>query len=47
MGTVDILSLLLSHALLGLAAWRIMRRDDLDADPAITPDGQGERPGDA
>lgn len=31
---VDILTLVLSHGLLALAAWRLLLRDDLDADPA-------------
>ena len=30
---VDILALALSHGLLALAAWRLMMRGDLDADP--------------
>jgi len=30
---VDILTLVLSHGLLALAAWRLLLRDDLDADP--------------
>ena len=33
---VDILALLLSHGLLALAAWRLILRDDLDADPPIS-----------
>lgn len=34
MGIVDIFSLFLSHALLALAAWRLVQRHDLDSDPA-------------
>ena len=30
---VDIFALALSHGLLALAAWRLMLRGDLDADP--------------
>ena len=30
---VDIFSLALTHALLALAAWRLLLRDDLDHDP--------------
>lgn len=37
---VDILALTLSHGLLLVAVWRLLRRDDLDhEDPA--PEGQG------
>jgi len=31
---VDLFALALSHALLALAAWRLVLRRDLDADPA-------------
>ena len=37
---VDLFALALSHALLALAAWRLVLRADLDRDPA--GDGQGE-----
>lgn len=30
---IDSLSLLISHGLILLAAWRLLSRDDLDADP--------------
>lgn len=30
---VDLFSLALSHGLLALAAWRLILREDLDADP--------------
>jgi len=30
---IDALTLLLSHGLIFLAAWRLMKRDDLDRDP--------------
>lgn len=36
---IDNLVLLSIHALIGLAGWRLMLRDDLDADPAIAADG--------
>ena len=32
---VNILTLLLCHAVLGLAAWRLLQRDDLDSDPEL------------
>lgn len=31
---IDALSLLISHGVLLLAAWRLLPRDDLDRDPA-------------
>lgn len=34
---IDNLVLLMIHGLLGLAAWRLLLRDDLDADPVVTP----------
>ncbi|MBC2670239.1 hypothetical protein ACFOON_03960 [Novosphingobium piscinae] len=34
---VDIFSLALTHALLALAAWRLLLRDDLDRDPVPAP----------
>ncbi|MDX3901750.1 MAG: hypothetical protein QHC40_14750 [Sphingobium sp.] len=30
---IDMLSLLISHGLILLAAWRLLSRDDLDRDP--------------
>jgi hypothetical protein len=30
---IDLFSLALTHGLLMLAAWRLLRRDDLDRDP--------------
>ena len=30
---IDIFALALTHGLLALAAWRLTRRDDLDAEP--------------
>lgn len=37
---VDILSLVLSHGLLALAAWRLLMRNELDVDPG---DGDDRR----
>ena len=34
---IDLFSLALSHGLLLLAAWRIVRRPDLDREPAVPP----------
>lgn len=34
---VDLLALTLSHALLALAAWRLVLRPDLDRDPDKDP----------
>lgn len=40
---VDIFALGLTHALLALAAWRLVQRDDLDRDPAPgMPEGAGD-----
>lgn len=39
---VDNFALLLIHGLLALAGWRLMLRDDLDADPAPSPASTGE-----
>ena len=41
---VDIFALSLTHALLALAAWRLMRRGDLDADPAGDGDASEDAP---
>ncbi len=44
---VDLFSLALSHGLLALAAWRLILREDLDADPGegkVRPDPRS-RPG--
>ena len=38
---IDLFALALTHGLLALAAWRLMRRADLDRDPARS--GPGER----
>ncbi len=38
---VDIFTLLLSHSLILLAAWRLMGRDDLDRDPDPGAGGDG------
>lgn len=36
---VDNFSLAVAHALIAIAIWRLLRRDDLDIDPPIeTPD---------
>ena len=35
---IDNFSLLLTHGLLLLAAWRLLSRDDLDADPPAKDD---------
>jgi hypothetical protein len=35
---VDYFTIALTHALLGLAALRLVLRDDLDADPPCEPD---------
>ncbi|WP_225207510.1 hypothetical protein [Novosphingobium huizhouense] len=32
---IDIFTVLLPHALMGLAVWRLLHRDDLDEDPAL------------
>lgn len=32
---IDKLTILLPHTLMALMIWRLMRRDDLDADPVI------------
>ena len=34
---IDLFSLALSHGLLMLAAWRIVRRPDLDREPPVAP----------
>lgn len=34
---IDLFSLALSHGLLLLAAWRIVRRPDLDREPPVMP----------
>lgn len=41
---VDMLSLALTHALMAIAAWRLLLRDDLDRDP---PEGADGGPADA
>ncbi|MEJ7932997.1 hypothetical protein WG907_01845 [Sphingobium sp. AN558] len=41
---IDTFTLLLSHGVILLAAWRLMPRADLDRDPE--PDRTGERAGD-
>lgn len=40
---VDMLSLALTHALMAIAAWRLLLRDDLDRDP---PEGAAGGPAD-
>lgn len=30
---IDYFAILLTHGLMGLAAWRLLQRDDLDCDP--------------
>lgn len=30
---IDYFAILLTHGLMGLAAWRLLQRDDLDSDP--------------
>ncbi|MCW1382021.1 hypothetical protein OLX02_04225 [Novosphingobium sp. KCTC 2891] len=32
---IDIFTVLLPHALMALAVWRLLQRDDLDEDPAL------------
>ncbi len=39
-GLVNILTILLTHLLMLVAAWRLMMRDDLDADPPVTDEGE-------
>jgi hypothetical protein len=34
---IDLFSLALTHALMALAAWRLMRRTDLDREPEQPP----------
>ena len=37
---VDNFSLAVAHALIALAIWRLLRRDDLDVEPPVeVPDG--------
>jgi hypothetical protein len=36
---IDAFTLLLSHAVILIAAWRLLSRDDLDRDPAPDADG--------
>lgn len=33
---IDLFSLALTHGLLMLAAWRLLKRDDLDREPAVS-----------
>jgi hypothetical protein len=40
---IDIFSLVVSHGLMAIAAWRLLLRDDLDADPG--EESQRGRPG--
>jgi len=35
---VDNFAILVSHALIAIAIWRLVRRDDLDRDPAVDTD---------
>ena len=42
---VDYFSLALTHALMALAVWRLLLRDDLDQDPDPTTDGAASGPG--
>ena len=45
---IDALSLLISHGVLLLAAWRLLPRDDLDRDPPpADPDAATEARADA
>jgi hypothetical protein len=39
---VDNFSILLSHALLLLALWRLLQRTDLDIEPSPEPDSEPE-----
>jgi hypothetical protein len=41
---VDIFALVLTHALLALAALRLVTRDDLDKDPELTPRPAADQP---
>ncbi|MBW8783447.1 MAG: hypothetical protein JF593_02220 [Novosphingobium sp.] len=40
---VDYFAIGLTHLLLGLAAWRLMRRDDLDRDPGNEDEPVGRK----
>jgi hypothetical protein len=42
---VDYFSLAVSHAVLLLAFWRLMQRDDLDAEPSRDEACDAEQPG--
>lgn len=37
---IDYFAIALTHALLALAAWRLLWRDDLDADPPEAGEGE-------
>jgi hypothetical protein len=39
---IDLLTLVMMHAILALAAWRLLLRPDLDADPATDADKPSE-----
>jgi len=39
---IDYFAIALTHFLLALAAWRLMARDDLDADPVSPADGPAD-----
>lgn len=39
---VNILTILLTHVLMLVAAWRLLLRDDLDIDPAMADEGADE-----
>jgi hypothetical protein len=40
---IDQFALALTHGLLALAAWRLLRRPDLDRDPGGDDDGRARR----
>jgi hypothetical protein len=40
---IDLFSLGLSHGLILLAAWRLLKRDDLDRDDIVPPEPNGPR----
>jgi hypothetical protein len=40
---IDLFSIVVTHGLLALAAWRLVRRADLDRDPAPVEPAAGDR----
>lgn len=42
---IDILAILVPHAVIALAVWRLLHRDDLDTDPLLPRDTGADKPG--